>query len=92
MFAGLFHVSAHRARIRYAKAKSAVAAHNQMAAVKAGSPYSMGLDVPERPEPILEGMDAVQALAYDAERWPHCMDLPTEKKRVWSLAGTAFPE
>lgn len=83
MFAGLFHISAHRARVRYAKAlgraareRAAIAAHNQMVGMK--NLYSFGLGGHEPPEPVLDGMDAIQALAYDAERWPHCMDLPKD--------------
>lgn len=26
-----------------------------------------------------DAMDDVQQLAYDAERWPHCIDLPAQR-------------
>jgi hypothetical protein len=44
-------------------------------AMKNGNQYLMGLGVSERPEASPEGMDAVQQLAFNAERYPHFIEL-----------------
>lgn len=82
MFFGLFSgSSAHAAQLRSAAAmrsrryEAAIKVHNQKMAGKGGNQYLMGLGVPDRPEATPEGMDAVQALAYDAERYPHFIEL-----------------
>ena len=33
-----------------------------------------------QPQPIDDRMAEVQQLAYDAERWPHCMDVKTSSR------------
>lgn len=82
LFGSIFGArAAFNAAARFHEAQmNAVAVHNQLNALKRypyGTGYLTGLPpAPERIEPEPVGMDAVQSLAYDPERYPHCIELP----------------